>query len=72
MIEKLAGDWVAALSSSSNYGGIRHCEDTKLRAKLRRKLRLQFLDSSGQVPDLEELVCIYPAALIDVFPVHVG
>jgi hypothetical protein len=71
MIEKLASEWIATVPSSRNVGSLRHCENSKFWAQLKRKLGLQSLNLPGQVPNPEEAACVDRAALIHVISTHV-
>src|ERR1700686_451879 len=70
IVKELANEWIAALPPGRNSGSLTHREDTKLRTKLSRKLRLHALDSSGEVPDPEEAMCVYGSTIVNVFPAH--
>jgi hypothetical protein len=72
VVKELAGDWLGAMPSNSDSRSFGHLKNTKLGAKLSRKLVLHSQDSPSDIPDLEETVWVDAAAFIHVFTINMG
>jgi hypothetical protein len=68
---ELAFDGISAMFPGRKVRSLGHCEDAKLRPKLKRELGLQPLDAASEVPDAEESPRIDGAAVKGIISIDV-